>query len=356
MRKRLIARYTRPTLTWSLLAFALMLPGAYAPAAEPIIQACATVPELGDLVREIGGAQVSVTVFAKPTEDPHFVEAKPSFVKAMNRCDLYVETGLDLEVGWAPLLLQNARNAKIQPGAPGYIDASEVITPLEVPTAPVTRLLGDVHPSGNPHYLADPINGLRVAKLLRDRLVRLQPASRPAFENRYEQFASRLARALVGNELAGRYDVDEVEKLAILFERGRLEDYLETRGELDQLGGWLGRMLPHQGTKVVADHNMWPYFARRFGVEVVGYMEPKPGIAPTTKHLQELIERMRTENVSVVITAAYYDPRHAQFLARNTDAKVVALANQVDARPGTGDYLSMVDHNVRALGAALGAR
>jgi len=219
-----------------------------------------------------------------------------------------VQTGLDLEVGWARLLLENSRNAKIQPGAPGYVDASEVITPLEVPTVPVTRLLGDVHPSGNPHYLADPINGLRVAKLLRDRLIRLQPASRSVFEDRYEQFATRLARALVGNELAARYDVEDVEKLAILHERGELADYLKSQGELDQLGGWLGKMQPHRGAQVVADHNMWPYFAQRFGIEVVGYMEPKPGIPPTTKHLKELVEQMQAEDVSVVVTSAYYDP------------------------------------------------
>lgn len=355
MQKRLIAHHASRALKWALLPLAVMLPNVYAQTAEPIIQACATVPELGSLVQEIGGDQVPVTVFAKPTEDPHFVEAKPSFVKAMNRCDLYVQTGLDLEVGWAPLLVENSRNAKIQPGAPGYVDASEVIAPLEVPTAPVTRLLGDVHPSGNPHYLADPINGLRVAKLLRDRLIRLQPASRSVFEDRYEQFATRLARALVGNELAARYDVDDIEKLAILHERGELADYLKSQGELDQLGGWLGKMQPHRGAQVVADHNMWPYFAQRFGIEVVGYMEPKPGIPPTTKHLKELVEQMQAEDVSVVITSAYYDPRHAQFLARNTEAKTVQLANQVGARPGTGDYLSMLDYNVRELAAALDA-
>lgn len=355
MQKRLIAHHASRALKWALLPLAVMLPNVYAQAAEPIIQACATVPELGNLVREIGADQVSVTVFAKPTEDPHFVEAKPSFVKAMSRCNLYVQTGLDLEVGWAPVLVEHSRNAGIQPGAPGYVDASEVIPPLEVPTAPVTRLLGDVHPGGNPHYLTDPINGLQVAKLLRDRLARLQPASRPIFENRYEQFSTKLARALVGNELAARYEVDEIEKLAVLYARGKLEDYLESRGELDQLAGWLGEMQPHRGAKVVADHNMWPYFANRFAIEVVGYMEPKPGIPPTTKHLKKLIERMRADDVSVIITSAYYDPRHAEFLARATDAKQVALANQVGARPGAGDYLSMVDYNVRTLAAALTA-
>nr|MBS0020912.1 zinc ABC transporter substrate-binding protein [Gammaproteobacteria bacterium] len=355
MQKRLIGHSAHRAPLWMLLVFVVMLPSAYVQPAEPVVQACATVPELGSLLREVGADRVSVTVFAKPTEDPHFVEAKPSFVKAMNRCDLYVQMGMDLEVGWAPVLLENARNARIQPGALGYVDASEAITPLEVPTAPVTRGLGDVHARGNPHYLTDPINGLRVAGLLRDRLARLQPAARTTFENRYSQFAAKLVRALIGNELAERYAVGDVEKLAVLYERGKLESFLKSRGELEQLGGWLGKMQPHRGAKVVADHNMWPYFTERFAIEVVGYMEPKPGIPPTTKHLGALVEQMRAEGVTVVVTSAYYDPRHAQFLASNTEASVVPLANQVGARPGTGDYLRMVDYNVRALSTALAA-
>jgi ABC-type Zn uptake system ZnuABC Zn-binding protein ZnuA len=117
------------------------------------------------LVREVGGDRVSVTYFAKGTEDPHFVEAKPSFIKALSQCDLYVQTGMDLEIGWAPVLLQNARNGAVLPGAPGYLDASKVISPLEIPTGPTDRSMGDVHPLGNPHYLLDPLNGPKVARL-----------------------------------------------------------------------------------------------------------------------------------------------------------------------------------------------
>lgn len=355
MLERLIERYASRALLGVLWAFAVIVPGALAQSAEPIIQACATVPELGSLIRELGGEHVSVTVFAKPTEDPHFVEAKPSFVKALNRCDLYVQTGLDLEIGWAPVLLENARNARIQPGAFGYVDTSVAITPLEVPTTPVTRLLGDVHPRGNPHYLADPLNGLRVAKLLRDRLSQLRPQSRRYFEVRFDQFAARLASALVGAQLAQRYGIAGVEKLATLYQRDKLEAFLESQGERSQLAGWLGAMLPHRGAKVVDEHNLWPYFAQRFGIEVIGHMEPKPGIPPTTKHLRELVERMRADGVSVLITSAYYDPRHARFLTSHAKAKMVPLANQAGARPGTDDYLSMVDYNVRELAAAFGS-
>lgn len=314
------------------------------------IQVCATVPELGSLTREVGGNQVSVTVFAKGTEDAHFVEAKPSFIKALSQCNLYVQVGMDLEIGWAPVLLQNSRNGAVLPGARGFLDASRVISPLEVPTGPVDRSMGDVHPLGNPHYLLDPLNGLKVARLLRDKLIELRPDRKPYFEERYASFSQRLLAALVGERLPKKYDT---EKLAILFERGRLGTFLKQQGEEGLLGGWLGLMLPYRGAKVVDDHNMWPYFARRFGIEMIAHMEPKPGIPPTTSHLRELVERMRAEGVMVVLAAAYYDPRHAQFIAEKTGARVVNLAHQVGARQGTDDYLAMTDYNVRHLVAAL---
>ena len=319
---------------------------------EPL-RVAATVPELGSLARAIGGAQVTVIVFAKGTEDAHFVEAKPSFIKDLSAADVYIQSGLELEVGWAPVLLHNARNSKVLPGAPGYVDAAEVITPLEVPTGPVDRSMGDVHPAGNPHYLTDPLNGLRVAQLLRDRFSALRPAHRASFAEHYTAFRQRVGAALVGEPLAQKYDV---EKLALLFEHGRLGAFLQSQGETPLLGGWLGTMVPYAGTKAVADHNLWPYFARRFGLTLRGFMEPKPGVPPTTKHLQELVQTMQAEKIGIILTSVYYDPRHAQFLAQHTGAKAVAMAHQVGARAGTEEYLRMVEYNVRQLAAALGAR
>ena len=323
------------------------------PAAEPI-RIVATVPELGSIAEAIGGDRVQVTVFAKPTEDPHFVDPRPSFVRVLNQADMYLQLGMEMESGWAPVLIENARNRDVLPGAQGYVDASVAVIPLEVPMTPVDRSMGDVHALGNPHYMTDPIEGLRVARLIRDRLIRLRPAERSYFEDRYREFANRLARALVGPTLADKYGVDGVEKLARLHERGRLASFLKSQGELSELGGWLGRMLPHYGTKAVDDHNMWPYFARRFGIDVVGHLEPKPGIPPTTKHLKTLVELMRAEQVGVILTSVYYDPRHAQFLSENTGATVVAMAHQAGARAGTEDYLAMVDYTVRQLTSALG--
>ncbi len=344
----------RRRITVALLALALTVGAAFAQEAARPMQVCATVPDLGSLAREVGGDQVSVTVFTKGTEDPHFLEPKPSFIKALSLCDLYIQAGMDLEIGWVPNLLQNARNGAVSPGARGFLDASQVITPLEVPTGPVDRSMGDVHPLGNPHYLLDPLNGLRVARLIRDKLIELRPSQKSYFEERYASFSKRLGEALVGEKLAKKYDA---EKLAILFERGRLEPFLKAQGEASLLGGWLGLMLPYYGTKVVDDHTIWPYFARRFGIQVIGHLEPKPGIPPTTSHLGALVERMRAEGVKAVLAVPYYDPRHARFISENTGARVVNLAHQVGGREGTGDYLSMIDYDVRQVAAALrGAR
>ncbi len=344
----------RQSLSRLLMVLGITAAATAAPAAEPV-RIIATVPDLGSIAEAIGGDRVRVKVLAKPTEDPHFVDPRPTFVRAMNQADMYLQVGMELESGWAPVLLENARNSDVLPGGPGYVDASEAVIPLQVPTTTVDRSMGDVHPLGNPHYMADPVQGLRVARLVRDRLFELRPAERAYFDNRYRDFADRLARALVGPTLADRYGIEGVEKLARLQERGKLAGFLESQGELSALGGWLGTLLPHYGTKAVDDHNMWPYFARRFGIDIVGHLEPKPGIPPTTKHLRALIERMQAERIGVILTSVYYDPRHARFVSENTGARVVAMAHQAGARPGTEDYLAMVDYNVRQLASALGA-
>ena len=321
-------------------------------AAEPL-RVCATVPELGSLAEEIGGAEVAVTVFTKGTESPHFTVPKPSFVKALNACHVYVQIGLELEIGWAPALLQGARNPGILPGGTGFIDASEAVSTLGVPSGRIDRSMGDVHPGGNPHYLLDPLNGLRVAALLRDRFVALRPESEPHFAARYADFRQRLGAALVGEALSRKYDF---EKLALLGEHGRLVDFLDSQGDTALLGGWLAALRPHAGTKVVAEHDAWAYFAARFGLQVIAFLEPIPGVPPTTSHLGTVIERMRAEQVGVVLAIAYYDPRYARFVSEKTGASVVPIAHQVDARPGAGDYLSMTDYNVRQLAAALDDR
>jgi ABC-type Zn uptake system ZnuABC Zn-binding protein ZnuA len=316
------------------------------------LRLCATTPDLGDLASAVGGGEVAVTTLVKPAEDPHFVEAKPSFVKVLSTADVLVVNGLELEVGWLPALQAACRNAAVQNGGAGFVDASGVIKPLEVPTGAVDRSMGDVHAAGNPHYLLDPLNGLRVAALLRDRLAKLRPAAAKSFEANYDAFRAKLGDALVGPDLARKYDF---EKLALLHEHRKLAAFLEGRGDRDKLGGWFKLLLPHAGVKAVGDHNLWPYFARRFGIDVAGFLEPKPGVPPTTRHLTELVRTMQAQQVRLVLAAPYYDRRHADFVASRTGARVATMAHQTGARPGAADYLSTVDQNVRAVVAALGA-
>ncbi|MGH7806134.1 MAG: metal ABC transporter substrate-binding protein [Candidatus Binatia bacterium] len=317
------------------------------------LRVCATVPDLGDLAREVGGDEVTVTIFAKGTEDAHFVEPRPSFVRALADADLYLQVGLELEVGWAPALLKNARNANVLPGNAGYLDGGSVITPLEIPSTPVDRSMGDVHPLGNPHYLVDPRNGLKIAAAIRDRLAGLRAEKEATFAKRYDDFAKRLGRRLVGDELAAKYDPV---KLSILYENGKLDSFLASQKETAKLGGWLGELQPRFGIKAVSDHNLWPYFAAATGLRVVAFLEPKPGISPTTRHLEDVIQRMRAEKIPLILAAPYYDRRHADFVARESGAKIVRLAHQVGSREGAVTYLEMIDTNVRAIVAALGSR
>lgn len=332
-----------------LFSAVVLLAGAAAPAEEPI-RICTTVTDLASIAREIGGAEVEVVSFAKGTEDAHFVDARPSFVKALSGAELYIENGLELEIGWAPVLRRNARNPAVMPGGAGYLDASRAVTVMDVPGGAVDRSMGDVHPAGNPHYLADPVNGLKVAALIRDKLAAMRPGSRGAFDKNYESFKARIGAALVGEKLAGLYDV---RKLALLADNEKLQEFLAGQNQSDLLGGWLGKCRTFRGAQVVADHNMWPYFAGRFGVRIAGFMEPKPGVSPTTSQLGKVVELMKRQGIQTVITGAYFDPRHARFLAERTGAKVAVLAHQTGAADGASDYIAMIDHNVSALLAAL---
>jgi ABC-type Zn uptake system ZnuABC Zn-binding protein ZnuA len=332
-------------LSLALLAGVLLVPPP-AVHADERLQVCTTTPDLGSLVREIGGDRVDVTVFVKGTEDPHFAEAKPSFVRALADADLFVLSGLDLETGYAPLLLQQARNAQIVPGARGYLDASTAAgRPLEIPTTVVDRSMGDVHPLGNPHYMLDPLRALAVARAITAKLGELAPASASYFDERLRAFQDELYRRMVGAELARRYGND-VPKLVLLYQNGKLASFLDGQGQRAELGGWLGRMLPHAGTKAVEDHKIWTYFANVFGLAIVADLEPLPGVPPTTKNLERVIELMRAQSVKLVLASAYYDPRYAQFVAEKTGARVLKMANQVGAVPGVDSYLDMISYNV----------
>jgi zinc/manganese transport system substrate-binding protein len=330
-------------MSWLLFFAATALGLAAAAGGEPL-RVVATLPDLGDLATRVGGSDVAVTVLVKGPQDAHFLEPRPSFVRAMHEADLFVLNGMELEIGWVPPLLASARNPKILPGAPGYVDASRAIVPIEVPAA-VSRAMGDVHPQGNPHYLTDPCNGLRVAALLRDRLAERMPERAAETAQRYRTFAAELAAKLVGAEAAGGKDPEAIVRAV---EDGRIDAFLG-----GPPGGWLGAVRSGAPRDTVEDHKLWEYFARRFGLRPVATLEPLPGVAPTTSHLAEVVDTMRAGRVGLILSSVYFDPRHASWVAERTGARIVPLAHQVGARDGTGDYLAAVDANVRALAEAI---
>lgn len=327
----------------------LLLAGLPAISGAAPLSVCATVPELGSLAREIGGDAVEVTVFVRPAEDPHHLIARPSFIRKLHSADAVLSVGLELEVGWLPALIEGARNSRLNVGKPGFIDASEAIEPLKVPAGSVERSLGDIHPGGNPHYLLDPVNGLRVARLLATRFADLRPESADTFVARYEDFEERLQAKLLGPELSAKLDPAATTSA---LETGTLDAHLAAAAPGLATGGWLGLLGPYHGQPVIGDHDMWVYFTARFGLKTLGHLEPKPGLPPTTKHLEQTIGLMRREKVRVLLANAYFDPRHAGFVARESGARVAALAHQCGAREGTADYLAMIDFNVRATAAA----
>jgi ABC-type Zn uptake system ZnuABC Zn-binding protein ZnuA len=324
-----------------LHAFAVAGPSS----ADPL-RVAATTTDLANLVETVGGDDVQVTAFVGGGQDPHFVEARPSFIKELSRTDLFVTVGLQLEIGWVPPLLRNARNSSIQPGGPGALDASATIPLRGVLTGVVDRSMGDVHPTGNPHYLLDPVNGIRVAREIRDALARLRPEQASVFAARTASFEAHLLARLVGDEAVARHSAETLAS-AVLEER--LADVVPD----DALGGWLGAMRPHRGKAVVADHDLWPYFARRFGIEVAGFLEPLPGVTPTTRHLGEIASLMQRRGIRAILSAAYFSPRYAQKVAEATGGQVLEMANQVGARDGIDDYLAMVDWNVGHVAGAL---
>jgi zinc/manganese transport system substrate-binding protein len=270
--------------------------------------------DLASIAREVGGDRIAVESIARGYQDPHFVEAKPSFILKLQKADLLVAVGRDLEIGWLPPLITQSRNAKIQPGGPAYLDASLTAQILELPQGQITRAMGDVHPLGNPHYWLDPENGKRIAKALADKFSGLRPGDRAYFEQRVSGFAGRL---------------DEAEKR------------------------WLGVMAPFKGMKVVTYHRSFPNFAERFGLEIVGYVEPRPGIPPTPQHTLDLIGEMKRLNVKLVLVEPYFDLKTPNSIGRATGAEVLVMPPSVGGVKEASDYIALFDYDINLLVTAI---
>lgn len=283
-------------------------------AAHAAVRVVTTTTDLAAIVRAVGGDRVEVLSIAAGHQDPHFVDAKPSYLVKLQRADLFVQVGLELEAGWAPNLLANSRNGKIQPGGPGFVDASEGIERLQVPAA-ADRSEGDIHPYGNPHYWLDPANGRAIAANVAAGLARVDPANATAYEAGRAAFVARLDAALAR---------------------------------------WTERARPLAGLPVVAYHNSWPFLERRFGFRVVGFVEPKPGIPPSGRYVAELAESMKRDGVRLILMSTFYDQKTADLVARLSGAEVVTLANSVGGLPEASDYVALFDVNLERLLAAAG--
>lgn len=322
--------------------------------AQAELTVCATTPNLGALVRTVSeGTPVDVQVFARPTQDPHFVRALPSFIRQLSEADLFVLVGLELESGWVPALLDQARNADILPGGRGYFDASTAIRPLGVPNVDIDRTFGDVHARGNPHYLVDPVSGSMVADALADRLGQLLPAHRERFGANAAALRAKLGTMLVGEELAAAYDF---RKLAQLRAAGRLGAFLAAQEQSDLLGGIYARYPEGQDLPVLADHDAWRYVAATLGLRTIGFLEPRPGIPPTTAHLRGLVDLAEAEQPKALLHAPYFEARAIAFVVEATGVPAVELAHQVGALPGTEDYVALVRTNFERIVACLTSR
>lgn len=317
-------------------------------AVEPL-RICATTTDLGDLARAVGGDDAVVTVFARGGDDPHFVEPRPGFAKSLARADLVVAVGMELEIGWLPTVVGQSRNPRLAPGRPGSFEAASAIAPLGVPGGPVDRSHGDVHASGNPHFLADPVCGVQVARALGVRLGQLRPEIAAACSARYRGFALEVARRLLGPALVQR--VGDERAIAAL-EADQLPSLV---GDGADLGGWLARMRPAAGARLIADHDLWPYLARRFDLRVVGFLEPRPGVPPTPRHLAELAGQARSQGVKAIVTVPYFDQRSAAFVSSQAGIPVVVLAHQVGATTAAAGWLDMIGDNVERLAGAVSA-
>src|SRR5689334_23272519 len=294
--------------------FAVSAASLFAFASHAKCNVVASTPDLASIAKEVGGDHVEITTLAKPSEDPHFVDAKPSFIVKLNRADILIEGGAELEIGWLPALLDQARNPKVAPGAPGHVACAQGVSLLEIPST-LDRSKGDIHAAGNPHYLVDPMNAKIVAQNIADALCQLDAKSCDTYRANLKKFTDAI-------------DAKMVE--------------------------WQKKMEPFKGQQVVAYHNSWLYFGDRFGLKIDLFLEPKPGVPPTPTHLAEVITRMKADNVHVIIVDPYLNRRTAEAVAAKTGATVVDVTQFPGGVKGTeGGYIPLMDYLVNSVARAL---
>jgi len=319
------------------LALGIALLGAV-PASAGKVRVVTTLTDYAAIAREIGGDRIEAKAIVPPAADPHFIKPKPSYALMLRDADLFVSTGLDLEL-WAPVLVNKSGNHRIVDGGPGYVSASHGIELLQKPTS-LERSGGDIHIYGNPHIQTSPINAMIIARNIATGLCKVDREGCPLYEQNLQAFNDRMARRLYGDELVELLGVDALNPLA---SKGRLIPFLEEHGLLGKLGGWLAEALPFRGQKIVCYHKNWVYFTTLFGLDVADYVETKPGIPPTARHVADLIRRIKAENIRVLLAANYFERRKPQLIADRTGIIPVVVPTSVGGEPGIDTYFDLVD-------------
>lgn len=292
-----------------LIFIGAIIIGSFNLAYAKTIKVVATLPDLKSIAEFVGGNKVSVSSIATGYQNPHFVDPKPSYIIGLSNADMFITVGLDLEIGWSPQLLASSRNTKIQKGAPGYVDASIGIALMQVPTS-ANRAEGDIHIYGNPHYWLDPLNGKIIARNIADGLERIDPENKVYYEANLKAF----------------------------------DDKIDTK-----LKEWEAKMAPYRGTKLIAYHNEWVYFEHRFGLQIVDFMEPKPGIPPSPSQLVKVIKEVKADNIKVIISSPYFSTSSTDVVSRQTGVKALTLSTMVGGFTPIKNYFDLFDYDISQL-------
>ncbi len=323
--------------------------GAQQPAPPAKVKVVTSLTTYAAIAREIVGDRGEVNSIAQGDENPHYVQPKPSFVPLLSDADVFVTTGLDLEL-WVPALLDKAGNGKVTEGGLGYVAAYAGLQLLDVPST-YSRSAGDIHVFGNPHIWEEPLNGVQIARNILTGLKRVSPANADYFTRREKDFEDRVYKALYGDELVGLLGG---QTLADLDHQGKLFDFLTQRRYqgaplVNRLGGWLKQGLIFRGKEMACYHKEWDYFSREFGIPCVDYIEPKPGIPPTPKHVRELIDLMQQRHVRVLLSPGYFDHNQIRQVAERTGAKAVIVPANVGGAAGVNTFVDLINTIVGSL-------
>lgn len=330
------------TRTLLALSAAALLAAPGHAAAQDKIRVVTSLSTYAVIAREIGGDHAEVVSIGRGDENPHFVQPRPSFALQLSRADMFVATGLDLEL-WVPALLDRAANPKIREGGPGYVTVYSGVQLLDVPTS-TSRSEGDIHAFGNPHIWAGPVNGIIIGHNILAGLQRVSPANADYFQQRYDAWRTNVLKALVGDTLVDLLGAETVFNLA---RQHTLWDFLgrqsyQGRPLMDRLGGWLAESRVFRGKQMVCYHKEWDYFSREFDIPCVDFVEPKPGIPPSPGHVADLMRLMQTQHIPVVFAANFYDQNQVRTIAQRTGATPVIVPANADGGPGTETYIGLI--------------